>query len=219
MILIDLDGTLVDSVPDLCYCVDTMMEQLGLPAHGEAKVRQWVGNGVERLTKRALVGQLEGEPEQALFEKAYLIFLELYAENTSGRSCLYPGVREGLDAMKAAGFRIACVTNKAEQFTIPLLKDMGIYDDFELVVSGDTLPTKKPDPGQLLHAAAFFNAEPQDALMIGDSVNDVKAARAAGFNVVCVPYGYNHGMDIREANPDAVIESFVELTGLFETAA
>ena len=131
MILIDLDGTLVDSVPDLCYCVDTMMEQLGLPAHGEAKVRQWVGNGVERLTKRALVGQLEGEPDQALFEKAYPIFLELYAENTSGRSCLYPGVREGLDQLKAEGYHLACVTNKAEQFTIPLLKDMGIYDDFE----------------------------------------------------------------------------------------
>ena len=219
MILIDLDGTLVDSVPDLCYCVDTMMEQLGLPPHGEAKVRQWVGNGVERLTKRALVGQLEGEPDQALFDKAYPIFLELYAENTSGRSCLYPGVREGLDQLKAEGYRLACVTNKAEQFTIPLLKDMGIYDDFELVVSGDTLATKKPHPAPLLHAADFFKVEPQDALMIVDSVNDVKAARAANFNVVCVPYGYNHGMDIRDAEPDAVISSFVELKNLFKTAA
>jgi len=96
MILIDVDGTLVDSVPDLAYCVDEMMQRLGLPPHGEEKIRQWVGNGVERLVRRALVGQLEGEPDPALFEKAYPLFLELYAENTSKRSRLYPGVREGL---------------------------------------------------------------------------------------------------------------------------
>ncbi len=113
MILIDVDGTLVDSVPDLAYCVDTMMVELGRMPHGEASVREWVGNGVERLVRRALVGALNGEPESADFESAYPLFLALYAENTSKRSCLYPGVREGLDLLKAADYRLGCVTNKA----------------------------------------------------------------------------------------------------------
>ena len=219
MVLIDVDGTLVDSVPDLAYCVDEMMKQLGMPEHGEAKVREWVGNGVERLTRRALIGQLEGEPDEALFEKAYPIFLALYAENTSKRSKLYPGVREGLDYLKQQGYRLGCVTNKAEQFTVPLLQELGVYDDFEIVVSGDTLPKKKPDPLPLLHVAEFFGVNPEQALMIGDSVSDVKAARAAGFQIVCMSYGYNHGMDIREANPDAVIDSMAELPELFSKAA
>ena len=101
MILIDVDGTLVDSVPDLAYCVDEMMKQLGRPTYGEDKVRDWVGNGVERLTRRALIGQLDGEPSDEDFEKAYPIFLDLYAENTSKRSVLYPGVEEGMEYMKS----------------------------------------------------------------------------------------------------------------------
>jgi len=219
MVLIDVDGTLVDSVPDLAYCVDEMMKQLDMPVHGEAKVREWVGNGVERLVRRALIGQLEGEPDDALFEKAYPIFMGLYAENTSKRSMLYPGVREGLDYLKSAGFLLGCVTNKAAQFTIPLLKDMGIHDDFEIVVSGDTLAKKKPDPMPLLHVAEHLGVTPGEATMIGDSVSDVKAARAAGFQIICMSYGYNHGVDIRDANPDAVIDSMTELKGLLEAAA
>jgi phosphoglycolate phosphatase len=217
MILIDVDGTLVDSVPDLAYCVDEMMKQLGLPTHGEDKVREWVGNGVERLVRRALIGQLDGEPDEALFQRAYPIYLELYAENTSKRSYLFPGVRKGLDYMKTAGYRLGCVTNKAAQFTLPLLKDLGIYDDFEIVISGDTLPVKKPDPGPLLHAAEFFGVQPQDALMIGDSVSDVKAARAAGFQIVCMTYGYNHGENIADANPDGLMDSMAELQYLLES--
>ena len=211
MILIDVDGTLVDSVPDLAYCVDEMMKQLDMPAHGEAKVRNWVGNGVERLVRRALIGQLDGEPDEVLFEKAYPIFLNLYAVNTSQRSCLYPGVRDGLDYMKSAGYTLGCVTNKAAQFTIPLLKDLGIHDDFENIVCGDTLAKKKPDPLPLLHSAEVLGVMPEKSLMLGDSVSDVKAARAAGFQIICMSYGYNHGVDIRESNPDAVIDSMTEL--------
>jgi phosphoglycolate phosphatase len=214
MILIDVDGTLVDSVPDLAYCVDEMMQQIGRPAHGEDKVRNWVGNGVERLVRRALIGQLDGEPDEADFTKAYPIFLELYAENTSKRSLLYPGIREGLDYLKASGYRLGCVTNKAAQFTIPLLKELGVYDDFEIVISGDSLPKKKPDPLPLLHGAEFFAVQPANALMIGDSKSDVKAARAAGFQILCMSYGYNHGEDIRNYNPDLVIDSLVEIKGL-----
>jgi phosphoglycolate phosphatase len=211
MILIDLDGTLVDSVPDLAYCVDELMARLGRPPHGEAAVRNWVGNGVERLVRRALIGQLDGEPSDADFERAYPIFLELYSENTSKRSVLYPGVREGLDYLLTNGYPLGCVTNKAAQFTLPLLKDLGILDAFGLVVSGDTLPEKKPHPAPLLHAASHFGVGPSKALMIGDSVSDVKAARAAGFQIVCMTYGYNHGQDIRLAEPDAVIDSMADL--------
>ena len=218
MILIDVDGTLVDSVPDLSYCVDTMMTQLGRAPHGEVRVRDWVGNGVERLVKRALVGALEGEPDAADFERAYPLFLELYADNTSKRSILYPGIREGLDLLKGAGYRLGCVTNKAAQFTEPLLQDLGVFEDFSIVISGDTLPKKKPDPMPLLHGAEFFGCAPGNALMVGDSVSDVKAARAAGFQIVCMSYGYNHGVDIRDAHPDAVINSLVEVLPLLENA-
>jgi phosphoglycolate phosphatase len=219
MILIDVDGTLVDSVPDLAYCVDEMMLRMGRTAYGESEVRNWVGNGVERLVRRALIGQLDGEPPEQDFQRAYPIFLELYAENTSKRSMLYPGVREGLDYLKASGYPLGCVTNKAGPFTEPLLRELGVRDDFGLVVAGDTLPQKKPDPAPLLHAARYFGVEPAAALMVGDSVSDVKAARAAGFGIVCMSYGYNHGRDIREAQPDAVIDAMIEIQGLLEEAA
>jgi phosphoglycolate phosphatase len=218
MILIDVDGTLVDSVPDLAYCVDRMMEKLGREPRGERRVRDWVGNGVERLVRRALTGTLEGEPDDADFESAYPVFMELYAENTSKRSFLYQGVREGLDQIKAAGYKMGCVTNKAAQFTEPLLKDLGVADDFSIIISGDTLPKKKPDPAPLLHAAEFFGCDPAKSMMIGDSVSDVAAARAAGFQIICMSYGYNHGVDIREANPDAVVDSMLEIPSLLEQA-
>jgi phosphoglycolate phosphatase len=219
MILIDVDGTLVDSVPDLTFCVDEMMQQLGRPPWGEARVRNWVGNGVERLVRRALTGQLDGEPGEAEFERAYPIFLDLYADNVSRRSVLYPGVREGLDYLTRAGYRLGCVTNKARQFTEPLLKDLGVFDRFAIVVSGDTLEQKKPHPAPLLYAAEFFKVDPQRALMVGDSISDVKAARAAGFTIACVPYGYNHGEDIRSAGPDLVIENLAALKHELEAAA
>ena len=219
MVLIDVDGTLVDSVPDLAYCVDEMMARLDLPRRGEAAVRNWVGNGVERLVERALANDLDGQPDEALKARALPVFLALYAENTSRRSRLYPGVEEGLAYLRSAGYRLGCVTNKAEQFTLPLLQDLGIRDYFEIVVSGDTLPKKKPDPLPLLHAAEQLGVTPAESLMIGDSISDVKAARAAGFRIICMSYGYNHGEDIRDYDPDAVIDSMAELGGLLEQAA
>lgn len=219
LILIDVDGTLVDSVPDLAYCVNEMLKQLGMPERSEADIRNWVGNGVERLTRRALIGQLDGEPDEELFRKAYPLFLDLYAENTSKRSKLYPGISEGLGRLRDAGYVLGSVTNKASQFTIPLLKDLGIHDDFAVIVAGDTLEKKKPDPAPLLYAAERMGVQPAECLMVGDSVNDVTAARAAGFQIVCMPYGYNHGDDIRDANPDAVIDSLAQLDTLLSDAA
>ncbi len=218
MVLIDLDGTLVDSVSDLAYCVDTMMTKLDRPAWGEEKVREWVGNGVERLVRRALIGQLHGEPDEGAFAQALPIFMDLYTQNVCVRSFLYPGVEEGLRYLRTAKYKVACVTNKASRFTDPLLKQLGIYDQFDLVVSGDTTAKKKPDPMPLLYAAQQCGVAPSASLMVGDSSNDVTAARSAGFQIVCVPYGYNHGEDIRLSKPDVVIESLAELRLLLDQA-
>jgi phosphoglycolate phosphatase len=216
MILIDLDGTLVDTVPDLAYAVDRTLERLGMPPRGEPSVRQWVGNGPERMLRRALINSLEGEPDEELFRRAYPIFLEIHGENICNHSRLFPGVIEALDFFAAEGYRVGCVTNKLARFTDPLLETLGVRRRFALVISGDTLPKQKPDPLPLLHAAAFFDADPSRCLMVGDSINDVLAARAAGFKVACVTYGYNHGHDIREAGPDAVMDSMAELKVLLE---
>jgi len=219
MILIDLDGTLIDSVPDLAYSVDAMMRELGLPERGEAAVRNWVGNGVERLVERALVNDLDGTPSREAFERALPVFQRIYQENTGGRSALYPGVREGLDRLQAEGYRLGCVTNKAACFTLPLLREKGLHDDFEIIVAGDALPQKKPDPAPLLHAARELGVTPAESLMVGDSRSDVKAARAAGFQIVCMSYGYNHGADIRDENPDAVLDRLDELPDLLPQQA
>ncbi len=219
LVLIDLDGTLVDSVPDLTRSVDAMMAALGRPPRGEAAVRNWVGNGVERLVKRALTGTLHDEPEPADFDRAYPIFLQRYAVHNGERARLYPGVRDGLAALADRGVHLGCITNKAARFTEPLLAALGVSEHFGIVLSGDSLPEKKPSPRPLLHAAAHFGIAPADALMVGDSISDVKAARAAGFPVVCVSYGYNHGLDIRSAGPDAVVDSLAELDELLAETA
>ncbi len=219
LILIDLDGTLVDTVPDLAHAVDVMMRELDMPERGEPSVRQWIGNGAERLVRRALIDRLDGEPDEALFRRAYPIFLQAYESNVCELSRPYPGVLAGLAFLKQAGYRVGCVTNKPARYTEPLLQALGMFDDFDIVISGDTLTRQKPDPEPLLHAARFFGVAPEDALMIGDSINDVRAARAAGFAVVCVPYGYNHGHDIRDANPDVVIDTLEALQDLLAATA
>ena len=212
LIMIDVDGTLVDSVPDLAFCIDEMMQKLGLQKWGEDKVRHWVGNGVPKLVERALSGELEGRPIKEVFDVAYPIFLDLYEDNNAQRSYLYDGVREGLDYLISQGYQLGCVTNKSEQFTHPLLKVLGIFNDFKIIISGDTLAKRKPDPMPLLYCAEHFNLKPEECLMLGDSVSDVKAARAAGFDIICMSYGYNHGNDIADENPDLVIDSMSQLS-------
>ncbi len=218
LIMIDVDGTLVDSVPDLSWCLDETLKQVGLPPRGEASAREWVGNGVIRIVERGIANDLNADHDPEIFEKAMPIFRALYAENTSTRSVLYPGVREGMDYLQTLGIKIGCITNKDAEFTHPILKDLGLWDDFEIVISGDTLEKKKPDPLPLLHGAKELGADPKKSLMLGDSTSDVKASRAAGFEIICMSYGYNHGVDIRESNPDAVIDSFVELIDIVKVA-
>ncbi len=214
LVLIDVDGTLVDSVPDLAYCVDEMMSELGLPRRGEEAVRRWVGNGVEKLVKRALVNSLDGEPDTELFDCGVKVFWQLYQQNICVRSRLYDGVVEGLEYLKSKGYRLGCVTNKARSFTIPLLEQIGIMPFFELAVCGDDTVRKKPDPLPLLVAAEQLQVDAGRALMLGDSKSDVAAARAAGLQIICMSYGYNHGEDIRSYDPDAVIDSMAELKQL-----
>ena len=216
LVLFDLDGTLVDSSPDLAYSADCMLERLGMPRHGEACIRNWIGNGIERLVKRALTGEMHAEPDVGLLKKAMPIFLEIYEQNACVLSRCYDGVTDSLNYLQENNYRIGCVTNKALRFTNILLQSLGIHDDFDIIIAGDTLAKKKPDPLQLLHAAEHFNVSPEHSLMVGDSINDVEAARAAGFQILCVSYGYNLGRDIREANPDAVVDRLSELPRLLD---
>jgi len=214
LVVLDLDGTLVDSAPDLAFSIDTMLIQLGLPPQGEDRVRTWIGSGAERLVKRALTGDLYAEPEEALFQTAVALFSDIYGQNTFRRSRLYPGVSEGLDYLLATNRKLGCVTNKRERFTQPLLKSLGIFENFAVVVAGDSLVAKKPDPLPLLHVGSTTGVAAERSLMVGDSVNDVTAARAAGFSVVCVRYGYNNGENIADTLPDAIVDSLTELVAL-----
>jgi len=214
MVLIDVDGTLVNSVPDLAYSINQMLGDLDMPVRGEDQVSAWVGNGIERLVKRALTNTFDNDPEQTLFQGALKLFKSHYAVNNSKRSHLYEGVKQGLEYMRGRDYRMGCVTNKASEFTHPLLHDLEIADYFEVIICGDDTARIKPDPLPLLTAAQRMLVDPQYSLMIGDSSNDVRAARAAGFQIICTSYGYNHGEDIRRYGPDAVIDSMAELEKL-----
>lgn len=214
MVLFDLDGTLIDSVPDLHVAVNMMQRDLGLPERAEADVRNWVGNGIDPLVDRALTNTLAGGADPELFQRALAIFKVAYAETNGQYSRIFPGVQEGLDHVRSLGLSMGCVTNKAAAFTMPLLEHTGLLAQFETVIAGDTLPLKKPDPAPLCYAAGWFRVRPRESLMIGDSISDVKAARAAGFSIICMSYGYNHGEDIRNYHPDVVIDSMAEFPGL-----
>jgi phosphoglycolate phosphatase len=209
-VVIDLDGTLLHTAPDLAEAASRMAAELGLPPIGLDEIKTYIGNGVSRLVKRVLTRDMDAEPDAELFARALPVYEKHYTEGVSRESRPFPGVVEGLQALKQAGYRVACITNKAEKFTVPLLKDTGLFDFFELILSGDTLPKKKPDPLPLLHACERFGITPDQLLLIGDSLNDAQAARAAGCHVFCVPYGYNRGRSVEELDVDAVVPSLLE---------
>jgi phosphoglycolate phosphatase len=215
LILFDLDGTLVDSVGDLAWCGNEMLRALDMPLHDPQAARDWVGNGLERLVKRVLTGDMDAEPDDALFRTGLDLFNRFYADHASDHSLLYPGAIEALQHLVRLELNLACVTNKPEPFTSALIEAMGLTDYFGLVVAGNTTARIKPDPMPLHYAADHFAVAYDKCLMVGDSSNDVKAARAAGFNIICVPYGYNHGNDIRDSNPDLVVENLIELNEMF----
>ena len=216
----DLDGTLVDSVPDLTAALNVMLRQCDLPPRAEAQVRTWVGNGMDNLIRRALVGGMDGSRvDPQLFARAKPLYRAAYAEHISVYSAIYPGVHDGLIQLQAAGFSMACVTNKPAQFAQPLLDRLGLRTFFAAVVGGECVPKPKPAPDSLMLCAERLGVPINQGLMVGDSLNDVGAARNAGCPVVCVPYGYNHGHDIRDAQPDRVIDSIVELPALLGRTA
>ena len=214
LVAIDLDGTLVDTAPDLAWCIDRTMHRFGIPPRGEALVRTWVGNGVRRLVERALTGSMDAPADADLLRDACAVFLGLYATNGRNRSRIYPGVRTGIAALRAGGAALACITNKPCRPAVDLLAHVGLIDSFELVLGGDSLPRRKPDPLPLLHACSTLGVASEHAVFAGDSISDVRAARAAGMRVACVSYGYNHGRDISEAAPDAVVDSFDRIAAL-----
>jgi phosphoglycolate phosphatase len=213
-VVIDLDGTLLDTAGDIAEAANRMLGDLGREPQKLDDIKAYIGNGVSRLVKRALTGTMDGEPDAALFEQGLELFKKHYADTLTNSSRPYAGVTEGLAALRQAGFPLACITNKAQAFTLPLLEAMGMKDYFELVLSGDSLPKKKPDPLPLQYAALFFDAKAEELLLIGDSLNDSKAARAAGCRVFLLPYGYNGGVDVREQDCDAVIESLTDAVKL-----
>lgn len=217
-VVIDLDGTLLNTAPDLAEAANRMLAEMQRPSVPIEVIMTYIGNGVERLIKRVLTGEMYAEPDAALMAKAKPIYERHYLECVSLYSRPFPGVVEGLDALKQAGYRLACITNKAAKFTLPLLKDTGLHDYFELILSGDSLPRTKPDPLPLLHACEQFGVTPDQLLLIGDSMNDAQAARAAGCHIFCVPYGYNHGEPVESLDLDRVVGSVFEASQLIVKA-
>jgi len=212
--MIDLDGTLLDTVTDLTAAVNLLFEKLGRQPLDEALVRTFIGKGIPNLVKRSLAVGSSGDPDATSLEHALPIYMDCYEKVNGKYATIYPGVQEGLDALISAGFPLACVTNKSARFTLPLLAQMGLADYFAVVVAGDTLPKRKPDPLPLTYACAELGAAPHEMLMIGDSLNDALAARAAGCPVFCVPYGYNEGTDVRGLDVDAIVDTLFEATRL-----
>lgn len=215
-VIADLDGTLLNTVQDLALAANEMLRELAMPELPSETIQTFIGKGVPKLVKRALTNDPNGEPDPELFAQAMPIYERCYAKNLHVHTHPFPGVIEGLDRLKAAGFPLVCVTNKAEAFTLPLLRSTGLADYFELVLSGDSLSRKKPDPLPLLHACEFLDVPPESAVLIGDSSNDGLAARAAGCHFFCVPYGYSEGLDVRTLDSDAVVDSITEAARLVQ---
>jgi len=211
LVMFDLDGTLVDSVPDLAAAVDRMLVELGREPAGIERVREWVGNGARVLVRRALAGGLDhAGVGEAQTEEALARFLDIYA-SCHELTVLYPGVHELLEALSTAAVELAVVTNKPERFVAPLLEQVGLGGYFRWIIGGDTLPQQKPDPAALLQVMHLAGVNQAQSLFVGDSRNDVLAARAAGVPCVAVSYGYNHGRPVAEEQPSLVVDSLAEL--------
>lgn len=203
----DLDGTLLDTIADLAEACRLMLEELGEPPRTVAEVHRFVGKGMAVLVERCLTH--EAAPTAERLHQAIEVFKRHYAEVNGRFSLVYPGVLEGLAAWRASGVKMGVVTNKPGMFTEALLERMELADYFEIVVSGDTTAHKKPHPEPILHACRLFDVRPDRNLHIGDSLNDVQAARAAGSPTFCVPYGYNEGRPVDSAECDALVSDLL----------
>ena len=217
LILFDLDGTLIDSAPDLALSVNYMLRSINHNEFSEEIIDSWVGNGAQTLVRRALSGNkiVDENIDNGLFKKALSIFLEYYKNNLCVKTTPYPNVKTTLQALKDDGYKLAVITNKPFDFIEPILQQLELDNLFELCIGGDSLSEKKPSPLPLQYMCKKFNIKPRNTLMIGDSKNDILAAKAANIHSIAVSYGYNYGEDIRVYEPDYTVDDFSDILEAF----
>ncbi|MFC0135001.1 phosphoglycolate phosphatase [Massilia eurypsychrophila] len=216
-VIVDLDGTMLDTVPDFHVAINRMRAEFELAAIGQERIQNMVGKGSENLIRSVLAVDFDQAGVERHFVQAMEAYQRHYLAINGDHSALYDGVIEGLEAMRAMGLRMACVTNKPIAFAAPLLAKKCLAPYFEVVYGGECLPRKKPHPMPLLQVCADFALEPAEVVAIGDSSNDAEAARAAGCFVLTVPYGYNHGQAIQETDSDGIVSSLLEAATLIST--
>ncbi|HEX2531881.1 MAG TPA: phosphoglycolate phosphatase [Burkholderiaceae bacterium] len=213
-VILDLDGTMLDTAPDFLYAVNGMRAELDLAPLDIASIKKFVGKGTENLMRRVLSIDFDEDEVERCFDQALAAYQHHYLAINGTYASLYPGVIEGLQALQAKRLRLACVTNKPIAFAQALLEKNMLADYFEVVYGGDSLPKKKPDPYPLLKVCEDFAVSPQDVVAIGDSSNDAQAARAAGCKVLNVPYGYNHGEPIQAVDSDGIVSTLLDAAHL-----
>lgn len=211
----DLDGTLVQTAPEIADAVNDTLRQLGWSEVYPSEVERWIGHGTRELLIQALAKASDQSVAQVregeLLRQALPVFDRHYQQRCGTRSTLYPHVRDTLKRLRESGCRLAVVTNKERRYTDTVLRAHQLSHAFDLVVSGDTFPTKKPDPSAVLHSLALWKVDKAQALFVGDSSIDAATARQAGIAVWLLPYGYNMGQPVTACQPDRVIASFAEL--------
>jgi len=208
-ILFDLDGTLLDTITDLADAANLMLAEMGHPPISQARVHNFVGRGISDLIQRCLAES--GEPFAAEIDIARESFRRHYMRVNGQTTQPYPGVPEVLESLAARGIKMAVVTNKSGIFTMPLLRQFGLERFFGASVYGDTLPEKKPDPAMVRHACGLLGTKPGQSLMVGDSINDSLAARAAGVPVLLVKYGYSEGMPVDAIDCDGLLTDMYQV--------
>lgn len=216
-VLFDLDGTLVDTGPDIAVAVNSMLADLGRPTHGRERIMEWVGEGAARLVQRAVAGDVDGQPPAADAERGLALFYEHYAARVCVDSRPYPHAQTVLEALRRQGTRLACVTNKPEHHTRLLLDALSLAYAFDVIVGGDSLSRRKPDPEPVRYACRALNVVESNAVYVGDSMTDCRAAAAAGVPMVLVSYGYNRGADLTQAASAAIIDSLGDLPETLKT--
>ncbi len=213
-VIFDLDGTLIDSVPDIAISINEVLKKLDLPTYEISQVRDWIGNGAARLIKRALTGTMDGEPDEELFHQARDLFFDYYEQHLNDASIIFPGVLEGLNTLEQLTIKMAIITNKPRRFTPPLLRTMQIDHYFQHIVCGDDLPKKKPDPMPLQYIMELQGLQPSQTVLVGDSASDIQAAQAADVASICVDYGYHQGKGVDALGADYIISSIEEVANL-----
>jgi len=213
-VIIDLDGTMLHTVPDFELALNGMRAEYGLAPITQQIIEPMVGKGSRKLIRDVLALDFTPEHIDAVADEALDAYHRHYQAIVGERAVLYPHVIEGLQALKDLGLRLACVTNKPVALTQPLLAKKGLAPFFDLVYGGDSFPRQKPDPMPLLQACREFDLAPAQVVAIGDSCNDADAARAAGCFVLSVPYGYNHGKPVQSINSDGIVDSLLEAAKL-----